>query len=156
MKPYRRLCGAAALLAMAAIGCAKQVPVPSGVFEAQQKVVLNLSSDRQLRGRMERGAKVDYWEQGKLYSAHVASLSDSVIVLQDLNLVRTAGSSSEVRARQADSRVQLGTPESERRIARDDVQKVELLRFDPARSARSVGFWSCAGAVVVLLLGERS
>ncbi|MFN8546721.1 MAG: hypothetical protein U0527_01800 [Candidatus Eisenbacteria bacterium] len=71
---------------------------------------------------MERGAKVDYWEQGKLYGAHVASLSDSVIVLQDLNLVRTAGSSSEVQARQADSRVQLGTPESERRIARDDVQ----------------------------------
>ena len=158
MRPNRRQCGGAVpvCLALALAGCAKQVPVPNGAFEAQQRVVLSLKSDRQVRGRMEKGAKVDYWEQGKLFRARVNSLSDSVIVLQDLMLVRTEGSRQEVEARQSDGRVLLGTPEPERRLSRSDVQKVEQLRFDPARSARSVGFWSIAGTVVVLLLGERS
>lgn len=144
---------AAALLVT---GCAKQIPVPGNTFEAQQKVVIELKSNRELRGKIERGSHVDYREGDQVYRAEVSSLSDSSIVLQDLSLVRTDGSFSEVRQRQADARASLGAVIPERRLNRSEIEKVHLLTFDPARSARGLGFWSCAGTVLVLLLSERS
>ncbi|MBK8231109.1 MAG: hypothetical protein IPK72_11085 [Candidatus Eisenbacteria bacterium] len=137
-------------------GCAKQIPVPGNTFEAQQKVVIELKSNRELRGRIERGSHVDYREGDQVYRAEVTSLSDSSIVLQDLSLVRTSGSFTEVRERQADARASLGAVIPERRLSRSEIEKVHLLTFDPARSARGLGFWSCAGTVLVLLLSERS
>ncbi|MCA9727908.1 MAG: hypothetical protein KC729_09520 [Candidatus Eisenbacteria bacterium] len=137
-------------------GCAKRVEVPDGAFEAQQKVVLTFAGDREVQGRIDTASGVRYVDQGSVYRARVRSVSEDSIVLSDLVLVQSAGSVEEVSSRLSDSRVSVSDDQPEIRLDRTDIQRVDLLRFDGTRTLRNLSFWSFSGAVLTMLLGERS
>lgn len=143
------------LLILGAAGCSKRVPMADGQFEAQQNVVLTLKDGRTLRGKMDPGRTVVYDDGTAIYRAQVESVSEERIRLENLLLVEQKGSYQAVSHRMADARVSIGEPAEAVSLERSEVEQVEQIRFDTWRSVRQVAFWSYAGAMVALLLGEQ-
>lgn len=147
---------ALALFLVGTLGCAKRIPSPSGAFEATQRVVLTLSENRSISGRIGQGNRVEYAAAGTRYRARVRSLSEESIVLENLILTRRDGSSAEAAQRLRDSRIAITEPEESVTLLRKDIEQVAVLRPDTGRSLRGVGFWGMTAAFIVVLLGERS
>ncbi|MCA9754308.1 MAG: hypothetical protein KDA27_00790 [Candidatus Eisenbacteria bacterium] len=146
----------ALLLTLVLTGCAKRVPVEDGAFEAQEKVVLTLSNDRSLEGRIDTGSAVVYTDQGSVYHATIQSVNEKTITLEDAVLERTAGSVEEAALRLADARREVADTVPQITLIRDEIQGVERVGFDGPRTLRNVTYWTLTSTIVSLLLGERS
>jgi hypothetical protein len=151
------------LLAMFGLGClllfpaacSKRIPVDSGLFEAQQKVILTLKDGRTLRGRIAPGQRVEYRQEGSSYRAEVTEVTPDSIRLGQV-LLLDDGRYEALGRRLADGQVIVVPPIPSISIARGEVAKVELEVFDGYRSARSLGAWVYGSTLLVMLLGERS
>lgn len=140
-----------------AIGCAKRVPAEGGTFEAQQEVVLTFSDDRIISGKMDQNSSVTYRDaEGNRYRARVRSLSEESIVLENLVLVASDHPIQEVTRRMADSRIVLDEPVPEVTLTRSEIQNVERIGFDAGRTFKNISFWAFSGAILALILNERS
>lgn len=150
--------GVALLIALtfSMTGCAKRVESPDKAFEAQQKVVLTFSGNRTLQGRMEAASRVRYVDQGNVYRGRIRSVSEETIEVENLVLVESTGSVEQVAERLSDARVSIGENIPEVQLQRSEIERVELVRFDGGRTLRNLSFWSMSGAVLALLLSERS
>jgi hypothetical protein len=144
------------LLAAGVVGCSKRVPVENGAFEAQQKVVLTFKEGRSLSGRIAPGNRVEYREKDAVYWGRVASVDEESIQIEALVLLERSHDFSAVSKRLADSRKRITDPVPPVTISRKDMEKVELVRTDAGKSFRKIAFWTYSGALLVLLLGERS
>jgi hypothetical protein len=144
------------ILAAGAMDCSKRVPVENGAFEAQQKVVLTFKDGRTIEGRIAPGNRVSYQDQGAIYQGRVASVDEDSIQVSDLVLIQRQKDLSAAVSRLADSRKRISDPQPPVTVARKDLEKVELLRFDAAKSVRKMPFWAYGSAILILLLGERS
>jgi hypothetical protein len=135
--------------------CAKRIPVESGLFEAQQKVVLTLKDGRSLRGRIAPGQRVEYRRDGSVFRAQVTAVTADSIRLGDV-LLLDDGQYDVVGRRLADGQLVVVPPLPSLSIARGEVAKVELQKFDGSRTARSLGAWVYGSTLMMLLLGQRS
>ncbi len=136
-------------------GCSKYVPLEDGMFEAQQKVLVTLEDGRTVEGRIAPGNTVTYTNDHSVYRARVASVTETAVSLEELNLVDRADSYELVRARLAEARRWVEPPVDEVTLSREEFERVDLISFDPARLTRVVTFWGYGAGVVVLLLTER-
>ena len=146
------LCGLSLCLA----SCAKRVESPDGAFEVQQKVVISFQGDRSIEGKMDTGSKVVFSDAGTTYNARIQSLSEQNIILEELVLVQTAGSVEEVAYRLSDSRIEIDEAIPRMVLSRSDIERVDHVRFDGPNTLRNATFWTFSGAVLAMLLGERS
>lgn len=135
--------------------CSKRIPVESGAFEAQQKVVLTLKDGGSLRGRIAPGQRVEYRRDGSVFRAQVTAVTPDSIRLGQV-LLLDEGRFEALGRRLADGQLEVSPPISSLSIARGEVAKVELQKFDGYRTARSLGVWVYGSTLLVLLLGERS
>ncbi len=140
---------------LAPLACTKRVLVDTGQFDATQKVLLTLKGDRSLKGKIAARQSVELREGDGLYRARVASVTEDSIRLENVLLLDEEGYRT-VNRRLADSRLVVTPADTSRVLLRSDVEKVELIRFDPLRTARGLGFWGYSGALFLLVLGERS
>jgi len=146
------LCG----LCLCLSSCAKRVESPDGAFEAQQSVVISFQGDRSVQGKMDTGSNVLFTDAGTTYNARIQSLSEQNIILEELVLVQEAGSVQEVAYRLADARIEVDEAVPRMVLPRSDIERVDHLRFDGTKTLRNVTFWGFSGAVLAMLLGERS
>jgi hypothetical protein len=152
----RALAAGLLALVLGVSGCVKNVPLQDGNFEAQQKVLLTFKDGRTLRGMIAPGEHVEYREGGAVYRAQVAAVAPDSIQIENLVLQEREGSYDAVASRMADARVQITAPIQGKTLPRADVTKVELIQIDTVRTLRKAAFWTYGGAVLALLLGERS
>jgi hypothetical protein len=134
--------------------CTKRIPLERP-YEAQDKVVLTLKDGRSLRGRIAPGQRVEYRQDQLLYRAQVTAVTPDSIRLGDILLVND-GNYEALGHRLADGQVVVAPPLAAVAIARSQVAKVELQKFDGYRTARSFGVWAYGSTLLVLLLGDRS
>jgi hypothetical protein len=142
-------------LLLSPAACSKRIPVESGAFEAQQTVVLTLRDGRSLRGRIAPGQRVEYRHDGAVFRAQVTAVTADSIRLGDVLLLDN-GQYDVVGRRLADGQIVVKPPLPSLCIARGEVAKVELQKFDGYRTARSLGAWVYGSTLLMLLLGERS
>jgi hypothetical protein len=135
--------------------CSKRIPLDSGAFEAQQKVVLTLKDGRSLRGRIAVGQRIEYRRDGSIFRADVTAVTPDSIRLGQILLVDD-GRYEALGRRLADGQVVVAPALSSLSIARGEVAKVELQTFDGFRTARSLGAWVYGSTLLLMLLGERS
>jgi hypothetical protein len=157
MKHFSARALAACLLAagLATAGCVKSVPL-QGDFEATQKVLLTFKDGRTLEGMIAPGERVEYREAGAIYRAQVASVAEDSIRIRNLVLQDREGSYGVVASRMADARVRIAPPLASKTLSRAEIEKVELIQVDAVRTLRKAAFWTYGGALLALLLGERS
>ena len=150
-------------LALAGLGClllfpaacSKRVPLQSGAFEAQQKVILTMKDGRSLRGRIAPGQRVEYRQEGSIYRADVTAVTADSIRLGRV-LLLDDGRYEALGRRLADGQVVVAPPIPLLSISRGEIAKVELQMFDGSRTVRSLGAWVYGSSILVMLLGERS
>ena len=147
---------AVCLLILGVSACTKRVPVADGTFEAQQFVRLTFKDGRVLQGRIAPGNQAEYVDHGASYKARITSVDENEIVLGDAVLINQEGSYRLVGERLADARKQISAPLPAVTISRKDLEKVELVKVDAGKSVRRSIFWTYGGALLVLLLSERS
>jgi hypothetical protein len=135
--------------------CSKRVPLESGAFEAQQKVILTMKDGRSLRGRIAPGQRVEYRDAGSIYRADVTAVTADSIRLGQV-LLLDDGRYEALGRRLADGQVVVAPPLPSLSISRGEVAKVELQMFDGSRTARSLGAWVYGSTLLLMLLGERS
>ena len=95
-------------------------------------------------------------DHGASYKARITSVDENEIVLGDAVLINQEGSYRLVGERLADARKQISAPLPAVTISRKDLEKVELVKVDAGKSVRRSIFWTYGGALLVLLLSERS
>lgn len=137
-------------------GCAKRVPSPDLKFESHQKVVLTMQDGVELEGRFAEGNQVVMREAGITWSCLVDAVTDEEIVLKDLAQIRSENAVTLQSARAADARVAIAAAVAERRFGRSSITKVDFVRMDVGKTARTAGFWTYGAVVLGLLMGERS
>ncbi len=137
-------------------GCATQVPSPDMKFGAQQRVVMTFRGGDQIRGKIDIGNRVELREPGIVWTARVGEITDQTIVLKDLIRVRDDSGVAMQVARAEDARLGLSRAASDKTLLRSDITAVDLLKFDPGRTARNASFWTYGAVVLAMLLGERS
>jgi hypothetical protein len=137
-------------------GCTKNVLLEGGKFEAQQKVLLTLKDGRTISGHIGPGQHVEYRDKGSVYRARIATVGNESIQVDDLVLLDQSGSFALVSQRLADAKTRITAPPAPVTFARTDIERVDEIRFDGARSLRRSSFWVYGGALFVMLLGERS
>jgi hypothetical protein len=153
----RSLIGVCSLvLVLLSQGCTKNVPLEDGKFEAQQRVVLTLKDGRTITGHIGPGQHVEYRESNSIYRARVATVGNESIQLDDIILLDQTDSYALVSRRLADARTLVTAAMPPVTVSRADIAKVDEVRFDGGNSIRKSSFWVYGGALVVLLLGERS
>jgi hypothetical protein len=137
-------------------GCAKRVPSPDLKFESHQKVILTMQGGVEVEGRLAKGNRITMREGGVTWTGLVGNLTDEEIVLNDLVQVRTDKEVALQVSRTADAQVAKGDPVPERRFPRSEIAKVDFVRMDVGKTARTAGFWTYGAVVLSLLMGERS
>jgi hypothetical protein len=142
-------------LVLGPIACTKRIAVESGQFEATQNVLLILTNERSLKGRIGPGERVEYRDHDAVFRARVARVSADTIRLESILLLDRSGYDV-VSRRLADARLGIAPAEETVVIPRSDVQKVELVKFDASRTARGLGFWTYGSALFLMFLGDRS
>lgn len=137
-------------------GCVKTVPQPDQSYDATQKVVLKLRGDREVQGKIAAGRQVAYREPNVVWTATVKENTEDRIVLTDLVKVREkTGNVVQVH------RITGGGAGAERAaqditLLKSEVEAVEIVKTDVAKTARNATFWAYGAAVLSLLLGDRS
>jgi len=137
-------------------GCTKRVPIPDGVFEAHQRVVLTFEDGRTLKGRIAPGNKIQYTDQEATYWGRVSSVGEDEIQIDELVLISRTGSYQETGDRLTHARKEIAGEAPAVTISRKDLKSVDLIKVDVGKSLRKTTFWTYGGALVVLLLSERS
>ena len=150
------LVGALIALALIMGGCAKRVPLPNGNFEAPQHVVLTLKDGSTISGHIDPGARVEYRNGASIYRARVTDVTRDSLSLGEIVLVDRTDSYATVSTRLASARVVTEPPIPAVNVARTDISKVDLVKFDGGKTLRRTLFWAYTGALFVLLLGSRS
>jgi hypothetical protein len=144
-----------AALPLGTLACTKRIAVESGQFEATENVLLSLSGERSLKGRIGPGQRVEYRDHDALFRARVARVTADTIRLENI-LLLDQGGYEVVSARLADARMGAARTGEEVIIPRSDVRKVELVKFDASRTARGLGFWTYGSALFLMFLSDRS
>jgi hypothetical protein len=143
-------------LLIAGSGCAKRVPSPDLKFESHQKAVLTMQDGAEVEGRFAEGNRIVMREGGVTWTGLVGTVTDEEIVLKNLVQVRSENAVTLQASRTADARVAIGNPIAERRFPRSAITKVDFVRMDVGKTARTAGFWTYGAVVLTLLVGERS
>ena len=137
-------------------GCAKRVPSPDLTFESGQKVVLTFRGGEEIEGRIAPGNRVELREPQVTWTAIVGDVTEESIGLTDLVRIREADSVEMQVARAADAVFATGEAGVDQTFLRSDIVKVDQVRFDYGKAARTSSFWTCGAVVLTLLLGEWS
>ena len=148
------------LMAIAALlmagGCAKRVPSSDLTFEAHRKVVLTFRGGEEIEGRISPGKQVELREADATWKATVAEVTDEQIGLSNLVRVRDSRGVRLQVLRAEDARYRTEDPVPDKTFPRSDLVRVEQLKVDVGKTARTATFWTYGVVVLTLLLGERS
>lgn len=154
-----RACWAILLILIVSVlgsnACTKRIAVEGAQFEATQNVLLSLTNDRSLRGKIGPGQRVEYRDHGALYRARVAKVTADTIALESVLLLDREDYEM-VSRRLADARVGDAGGDAAVIIPRSQVEKVELVKVDAFRTARGLAFWTYGSAMFLKFLGDRS
>jgi hypothetical protein len=144
------------LSVLLSVGCVKTIPQPDQSYDASQRVVLKLRGDREIQGRIAAGRRVEYREPKLIWSARVKENTEDRLVLTDLVMVRERAGVALQSQRQAEGRIRVDSPAQDVTLLKNEVESVELVKTDVAKTARNATFWAYGAAVLSLLLGDRS
>ena len=137
-------------------GCTKRVPSPDLTFESNEKVILTFRNGEEIEGRIAPGDRIELREPQVTWTAIVGDVTEESIGLTDLVRIRDADGVDMQVARATDARFAAGETGIDQTFLRSDIVKVDQVRFDYGKAARSSSFWAYGAVVLTLLLGERS
>jgi hypothetical protein len=135
-------------------GCSRLVPKETTEVEVQEKVLVTFKNGDLLRGRLDLDESVDVTVGGVVHRGRIVDLNQDEIMVGDAVPVKILGDHRYEAERMVDAKVQPMSTVTSYVFQRGDIDHVEQVTLDGAKTARRIGFWSSVGITLLLLFFE--